>query len=66
VPLFSTIAMPIRVLSGSASWWEPLISLVVAIAAGYGIIRLADLMYRRSLMQTGRKLSYRDALRTAE
>ncbi|TWP38172.1 ABC transporter permease [Leekyejoonella antrihumi] len=66
LPLFSTIAMPIRVVAGTATWWEPLVSLVLALAAGYGIIRVADAMYRRSLMQTGRKLSYRDALRTAE
>ncbi len=65
VPLFSTIAMPIRLVAGTAQWWEPLVSLALAIATAYGIIRLADAMYRYSLMQTGRKLGYREVLRAA-
>lgn len=63
LPLFSTITMPIRLVSGTAQWWEPLVALAIAVAAAYGIIRVADSMYRHSLMQTGRKLSYREAFR---
>ncbi len=63
LPLFSTITMPIRLLSGTAQWWEPLVALAIAVAAAYGIIRVADSMYRHSLMQTGRKLGYREAFR---
>lgn len=65
VPLFSTITMPIRLVAGTAHWWEPLVSLVIAVAAAYGIIRVADAMYRYSLMQTGRKLGYREVLHAA-
>ncbi|WP_265442900.1 ABC transporter permease [Flexivirga meconopsidis] len=62
VPLFSTIAMPARVVSGDASWWEPLASLGIAAVGAYYILRMAERMYRSSLMQTSRKLSFRQAL----
>lgn len=64
VPVFSTIAMPARVLTGDASWWEPLLSLVIAACGAYAILRLAERMYRTALLQTSHKLSFREALRT--
>lgn len=63
VPIFSTIAMPARMLSGDASWWEPLVALAIALAGAYGILRLAERMYRTALLQTSHKLSFRQALR---
>lgn len=62
VPVFSTIAMPARVLTGAASWWEPLVSLVIALAGAYAILRLAERMYRTALLQTSHKMSFRQAL----
>ncbi|RNI25450.1 ABC transporter permease [Flexivirga caeni] len=61
VPVFSTIAMPARVLTGHATWWEPLVSLVIALAGAHAILRVAERMYRRALLQTSRKLSLREA-----
>lgn len=63
VPIFSTIAMPARMLSGDASWWEPLVSLLTALGGAYAILRLAERMYRTALLQTSHKLSFRQALR---
>ena len=65
VPVFSTIAMPARILSGDTAWWEPLLSLVIALVGAYGILRLAERMYRRALLQTSHKMSFRQALRAA-
>ncbi|HWC23135.1 MAG TPA: ABC transporter permease [Flexivirga sp.] len=64
VPIFSTIAMPARILTGAASWWEPLVSLAIALAGAYAILRLAERMYRTALLQTSHKLSFRQALRS--
>ncbi|WP_446666869.1 ABC transporter permease [Flexivirga sp. B27] len=66
VPIFSTIAMPARMLLGDASWWEPLLSLVLAVGGAYAILRLAERMYRNALLQTSHKLSYRQALRPGD
>lgn len=62
VPLLSTIAMPVRVVSGDAAWWEPVVALLIGLVAAYFIVRLAERLYRRSLLQTGHRLSYREAL----
>lgn len=66
VPIMSTVAMPIRLVSGEAAWWEPVLSLLVTVAVAVGVLLVAERVYRRSLMQTGRKLSYREALRLAD
>ncbi|KYH45078.1 ABC transporter permease [Branchiibius sp. NY16-3462-2] len=62
IPLLSTIAMPVRVVSGDAAWWEPVVALLIGLAAAHVIVRVAERLYRRSLLQTGHRLSYREAL----
>ncbi|PRY11503.1 ABC transporter permease [Kineococcus rhizosphaerae] len=62
VPLLSTTAMPVRVISGDASWWEAALSLLVGLLGAVGVIRVAERMYRASLMQTNRRTSFREAL----
>lgn len=66
VPLVSVVAMPLRLLGGEAAWWEPVLSLGVTAAFTAGVILLAERIYRRSLMQTGGKLTYRQALALEE
>ncbi|HEX2902804.1 MAG TPA: ABC transporter permease [Jatrophihabitans sp.] len=66
IPLLSTIAMPTRLVSGDASWPQALISALIAVLAAAGIVRLAERMYRNSLMQTHRRMHIRDALRHQE
>lgn len=62
VPIVSIVTMPARLAEGTAAWWEPLASLVVMGAAAYGIVVIAERIYRRSLMQTQGRLTYRQAL----
>lgn len=62
VPLVSTIAMPTRVVSGDASWWQALLSLLISAVAAYAVIRVAERMYRGALLQTGSRSTYRQAL----
>ena len=66
VPIISTVVMPIRVVGGNAAWWEPILSLAIALAAAYVITNFAAKVYRRSVMQTGKRLSYREALKVED
>ncbi len=66
VPIVSTIAMPQRLFAGTASWWEPVLSLAITCGVAYGAVVLGERLYSRSLLQTQRRLSVREALRLAE
>lgn len=61
VPPFSAVLMPTRLLEGTASWWEPVVALALLLAAAGGVVVVAERLYRRSLLQTGGKLSMRQA-----
>ena len=63
VPVVSTVAMPARVITGDAAWWEPLVALVIAGVAAVAITRVATRLYSRSVMQTGGRLSYKEAFK---
>ncbi|MEO7132560.1 MAG: ABC transporter permease [Dermatophilaceae bacterium] len=66
VPIVSVISMPARVLSGDAMWWEPIVALLIMLAFAAVVVRIAEKVYRRSLMQTRGKLSWKQALATEE
>lgn len=61
VPPFSAVLMPTRLLEGQAQWWEAVIALGLLLAAAGVIVTVAERLYRRSLLQTGGKLSMRQA-----
>ena len=61
VPPTSALIMPIRVVSGEASWWEPVIALVLLALAAGAVLAGASRLYRRALLQTSGKLSIRQA-----
>ncbi|WP_216914079.1 ABC transporter permease [Nocardia noduli] len=62
VPVVSIVAMPSRLADGTAAWWEPLVALALMAVAAYGIVVVAEKIYRRSLMQTQGRLTIRQAL----
>lgn len=66
VPPFSAILMPMRVLEGSASWWQALVALAILLATAALIVQLAARLYQRSLLQTQGRLSLRQAWATPE
>ena len=66
VPIASVIAMPARILAGETAWWEPLVSLLVMSAFAAVTVVVGEKVYRRSLLQTRGRLSWRQALRTPE
>ncbi|WP_377638999.1 ABC transporter permease [Oryzobacter terrae] len=61
VPPFSAVLMPTRVLEGATSWWEPFAALALLLLAAGAVVVVAERLYRRSLLQTGGKLSMRQA-----
>ncbi|WP_404286826.1 ABC transporter permease [Glutamicibacter arilaitensis] len=63
VPIVSSVAMPIRLLGGEVSLVEPLISLVITLAACWFTILFAERIYRRAVMHTGGALTLRKALK---
>lgn len=66
VPVISSVAMPIRLLSTDVPMWEPFASLLIAIAAAWAMVLLGERIYRRAIMQTGSALSWRKALKLEE
>ncbi|MCH8611519.1 ABC transporter permease [Arsenicicoccus dermatophilus] len=62
VPVLSTMLMPGRVASGEAAWWEPVLALLLALAFATATVLLGERMYRRSLMQTSSRMTFRQAL----
>lgn len=61
LPPFSAVLMPTRLLEGTAQWWEAVVALALLLAAAAVVVRVAERLYRRSLLQTGGKLSMRQA-----
>ncbi|HET8601983.1 MAG TPA: ABC transporter permease [Segeticoccus sp.] len=66
VPVVSTIVMPMRLLQGTAAWWEPVLALLVTAAFAVVTVTLGERLYRRSLLQTQGRMTYRQALRAAD
>ena len=63
VPIISGILMPTRIIEGTAHWWDGLIALVVNIAFGAVTVLVGERIYRRALLRTQGRLSYREALK---
>lgn len=66
VPPVSAIAMPQRLVAGEATWWEPVLALALLVLAAAALVALGERVYRRALLQTGGKLSLRQAWRLEE
>lgn len=62
VPVANVVAMPVRVLSGDALWWEPIVSLVILAAFAVVAVLVGERAYRGALLQTGGRISWKRAL----
>lgn len=63
LPFSAPVAMPVRLFTGDAQWWEPLLALVVLAAGAALAIAVAARIYRRSLLNVGPRMKLREALR---
>lgn len=63
VPIVSGILMPARIVEGTAHWWDGLAALVVNLVFAGITVVVGERIYRRALLQTQGRLSYRDAFK---
>jgi ABC-2 type transport system permease protein len=66
VPFSAAVAMPVRMFSGEAAIWEPLVSLGLLAGTVVLIVMGASRLYSGSLMQTGGRVALRKAWAHAE
>lgn len=66
IPVISTVAMPMRLFTGEAAWWEPIVSLLITLAfAGVAVV-VGERLYRRSVLQTQRRMTIREVMRAGD
>ena len=63
LPPFAPLLMPLRIAVGAASVLEIVGSVVLLLAATFGMLRLAGAVYGRTLLHRGARLHWREALR---
>lgn len=63
VPPLSAVLMPMHLLAKEATWWQALISLALLLAFSVVTLVVGERLYRRSLLQTGGKVGWRQAWR---
>ena len=64
VPFFSQTLMPARTALGVTDWWEPVVAAVLALVTLAGMVLLAARVYRNSILRTGARVTWREALRS--
>jgi ABC-2 type transport system permease protein len=64
VPYLSQTLMPARTALGVTDWWEPVLAYALALLALAGMVVLSARVYRNSVLRTGARVRWRDALRT--
>jgi ABC-2 type transport system permease protein len=62
IPIASSMAMPGRMLTEHVPVWQPLLAILILLVATVGIVRLGARVYERTLLKTGRRLGYREAI----
>ena len=65
LPISSALAMPVRMVLGSATRWEIVTSLAIVIGSTAFLIPLAGRVYAGAILRTGAKVKLRDAWRAA-
>lgn len=65
LPISSALAMPVRMVLGSATAWEIVASLAIVIGSTALLIPLAGRVYAGAILRTGARVKVRDAWRAA-
>jgi len=66
LPPTAPFVVPIRQAQGAITPWEYALSVVLMLAATYGLIRLAGRVYSGAILRVGARVKLRDAWRSAE
>jgi ABC-2 type transport system permease protein len=62
LPPTAPFAMPVLVGLGAVSWWQFAASAVISVVCTIGVARVAGRVYRRAILQTGRRVRLREVL----
>jgi ABC-2 type transport system permease protein len=62
IPPWTPLLMPLRIATGSASWWQVVVGVALLMLTTVVVLRLAASIYSRTLLQRGRRISWRQAL----
>jgi ABC-2 type transport system permease protein len=63
IPLSAPVAMPVRLFSGDAAPWEPILSLVILAATTLVLLAVGARLYEGSILRTNGKTSFATAWR---
>ena len=66
VPPISAVLMPMRILEGDVPLWQPILALALMLVAAGVTIIVGERLYRRSLLQSGGRVSLKQAWATTE
>jgi ABC-2 type transport system permease protein len=66
LPPVSAVVMPKRILAGGVAWWEPLLALGLLAVFAALTVWVGERLYRRALLQTGGRVSLRQAWSATE
>jgi ABC-2 type transport system permease protein len=61
LPPTAPFAMPGRIALGVAEWWEPVLAVILALAAIAALVVFAGRMYTGAILHIGSRLRLRDA-----
>ena len=62
LPIVSTMIMPGRMAEGSVPAWQIAVAITATVAAAVVFVRVGERLYQRTLLRTGGKVGYREAL----
>jgi ABC-2 type transport system permease protein len=60
-PLTAPTAMPNRIAMGAATWWDPLVAAVLALATIAGLVAVGGRIYTRAILHAGAALKLGEA-----
>jgi ABC-2 type transport system permease protein len=63
LPPFSALVSPVRIVSGQAPWWEPVLAVGLMLLAVAGLVLLAARIYEGSVLRMGAAVPFREAWR---
>jgi ABC-2 type transport system permease protein len=64
IPFSAPIAMPVRLFTGDAAGWEPVLSLAVLAVSTVVFLAIGARVYEGSLLRTNGRTSFATALRS--
>lgn len=62
LPPTAPFAMPVLVSLHAVSWWQFALSVLITIAGTVALARFAGTVYRRAVLRTGRRVTFREVL----